>query len=549
MSARGRARRCAPAAAAGTASRPVAPHGCPANGRPPPATRTGGTASARTSGAPSTGTARRPPRWIRRCRPSVGALRGRHLSAAPAGGATAARRAPEHAEEQTGMHAADAHVVAPHIEVRHAIGRIGHARGQVLDRQPAPVQAHHYFGIEIHAPADGLFTDHAQHRRQWIHAEAAHGVAQVQRQRVDPDPDVGGVATVQARLGNTGVVGRNATDHCTRVQARGFDEAWQVSRIMLAVGIDLQHVAVASRAGLGETGQHCPALALVHVQAQQVDTLALCQRAQHRRAPIVRTIVDQQAGQSRSLHAVEHRRDGVLVVVDGNHHQWRECGTGNGRISPHRRRPLCRWHAHHGWRCNGRPARCVRHPSPAAGQLIARAGHVLELHRIHAQESGRHAERLAPKRTAQSSCATPGRIAAWEVALERPQRRVQGHAQGGAGGVAAVPDRHRHQWLEQRRQRRLGYLALRIDRQRLHQAPTARPGHCVMRVRQARAKRWPRARRAVSPPASSARSAGTTTAASCSRWPAGPARARRPLRRLRAARAPVHPARRGVLRS
>ena len=42
----------------------------------------------------------------------------------------------------------------------------------------------------------------------------------------------------------------------------------------------------------------------------------------------MRAIVHKQAGQASALHAIDHRGDSMFVVVDGNHHQWRERGTG-----------------------------------------------------------------------------------------------------------------------------------------------------------------------------------------------------------------------------
>ncbi len=104
---------------------------------------------------------------------------------------------------------------------------------------------------------------------QWVHTKAAHGIADLQRQGVDPHPHVGQVARVKAALGHAVVVFRVAADHRIRVGAGGVEEGTDFPQVVLAVGVHLQGVGETQACGFAKAGHDGGAFALVGGQGQQ----------------------------------------------------------------------------------------------------------------------------------------------------------------------------------------------------------------------------------------------------------------------------------------
>ena len=122
---------------------------------------------------------------------------------------------------------------------------------------------------------------------------------------------------------------------------RLFEETRDVAGFVLAIGIDLQHVAGATARRFAETGQHRPALAAVLRQPQQEHVLRIVrgQFSQHLCTAFAGTIVHQQAGHTAGQNAIDHRTDRMLVVVHRDHHNGRENRLAHG-ASPNNARPL-----------------------------------------------------------------------------------------------------------------------------------------------------------------------------------------------------------------
>jgi hypothetical protein len=222
--------------------------------------------------------------------------------------------------EKGGVHARDQHVVAQRQKVRHTVGRIADPGWQVDHFHPVPIQAHQDFRIEIHAFAERMTTCQRLHRCDRIDPEAAHRIANRKRERVNPNPDVGQVARVQAQLRHRLVVHRAAGDDRLRMLARQVDEARDIASIVLAVGVDLQQVGVAGLFCMRKAGHDGSTLALVDGVAYQHHAPGEGggQTIEFARAAFGTAIVDQDARQAAGQHGVDHRTDGVFVVVHRN---------------------------------------------------------------------------------------------------------------------------------------------------------------------------------------------------------------------------------------
>jgi hypothetical protein len=87
---------------------------------------------------------------------------------------------------------------------------------------------------------------------------------------------------------------------------------------VLAVGIDLYGMSKASLPGGAQASANRCALTAVEVVPQQRHVRKLGETLQFVRASGMGTVVDQDHGQAVDADAVHHRRDGVLVIENGN---------------------------------------------------------------------------------------------------------------------------------------------------------------------------------------------------------------------------------------
>jgi hypothetical protein len=104
------------------------------------------------------------------------------------------------------MHPRNQEIVAPHAEMRNAIARVADPGSDINHHEAVPHQPNQHFGIKIHPLAQPAPLRQCQHRRNRIHPEAAHRIANLQRQGIDPDPDVGQVAAIQSHGGHRFIV-------------------------------------------------------------------------------------------------------------------------------------------------------------------------------------------------------------------------------------------------------------------------------------------------------------------------------------------------------
>ena len=101
------------------------------------------------------------------------------------------------------------------------------------------------FDVEIHAVAGVVAAEEGGGRSDGIEAVAAHAVRDIVATGVYPDPEVTDFATVKAGFGGIGAIDGATADEGVRVLLSGGEEAGNVGEIVLAVGVNLQGVAVA----------------------------------------------------------------------------------------------------------------------------------------------------------------------------------------------------------------------------------------------------------------------------------------------------------------
>ena len=82
--------------------------------------------------------------------------------------------------------------------MRRAIYRVDNVCWNGDKRNAPPVKAHRYLDVEIHAQAQFLAVEQSYGRFQRVHAKAAHGIGNIQRQRFDPHPKACNPSSVQA---------------------------------------------------------------------------------------------------------------------------------------------------------------------------------------------------------------------------------------------------------------------------------------------------------------------------------------------------------------
>ncbi len=237
--------------------------------------------------------------------------------------AQAARHDPwqpgEHAQAEAGVHPRDAQVVPQHVEMRQAALRVGDPGADVAHRQAGPAEAHDDLDVESHPRGNALRVDECAGGGQGIEPEAAHRIADGERQGLHPHPEVRHVAAVEPLLRHRGVVDGLAAHHGVRMAFAACEEARNVAGVVLAVRIDLQRVAHAVAQRPAHAVHHGGPLALVGRQARQAHLRARggdggqrCLRGH------VAAVVHDVDGQAVHREPGDRGGDGVPVVVDGD---------------------------------------------------------------------------------------------------------------------------------------------------------------------------------------------------------------------------------------
>ena len=194
---------------------------------------------------------------------------------------------------------------------------VGDAGVEPHKGQAAPVQADQDFIVKIHAVAHLFVMHHVQKRGNRIDAEAAHAVFDVARAGVYRVPKIGDFAAVKPRFGHAAIVHRPAANHRLRLRARGFDKARDVGKIVLGVGVDLQHMTVALFGGQFHPPFHRAALAAVNRSESSLNALAT--HRFHRCAVFfARAVIHHQHRQAGSTQGGDHLRQGGRMAVVGN---------------------------------------------------------------------------------------------------------------------------------------------------------------------------------------------------------------------------------------
>ena len=136
----------------------------------------------------------------------------------------------------------DARGVAHDVEVGHAAlgrGQVAHARGQVANRGTGPDHPHGQLEVELHVVAARARGERGRER---IHAKPALGVGNGAAARLDADPEDAELARERACAGLAPVEHGTAQDQRLGVGACLGEEARHVPEVVLAVGVDLEHV-------------------------------------------------------------------------------------------------------------------------------------------------------------------------------------------------------------------------------------------------------------------------------------------------------------------
>ena len=216
---------------------------------------------------------------------------------------------------------ADVHVVLQHPEMRDAIQRIGHARRDTLMiRTPLQLSRTMISVSKSMRRPMRLTTPDRAGGRERIHAQPAHRIPDLERQRVDPHPHMREIAAIAARARHRWrrrwprplIIASG----CRRAAS---SSSGTVGHIVLAVGIDLQRVREPRGQRRLAAGHHRRALAAVLRQPLDAHPAGarrdLRQRRLRRR---VRAVIDDETGQTERLQRLHHLRDGAGMVVERN---------------------------------------------------------------------------------------------------------------------------------------------------------------------------------------------------------------------------------------
>lgn len=137
------------------------------------------------------------------------------------------------------MQLADPYIVGQPLKMAAAVFRVDHLGGNMFYGNTAPVETHHDFDIKVHPLAEGFAAKQGLGGRQWIDSKAAHGIADIQAQGLDPDPKMGQVTAVEPTLGHGIIILRQAGDQRLGVELRPGYQRRNIFQIMLAVGVHL----------------------------------------------------------------------------------------------------------------------------------------------------------------------------------------------------------------------------------------------------------------------------------------------------------------------
>lgn len=229
------------------------------------------------------------------------------------------RRSPQHARKQAHVEPGHSQGVEDVAEVRQASLRIHHPGGDVRDGRAGPEHADREVGIEVHLAADADVVDHGEGGGQRHGAIAAKGVADLQRQGREPYQPSGELACEDPAPGCARVEDGIAHYQGVRVLSHGRNEARDVGRVVLGVGVQMDQVGEAAIPGDAKSGLHGHAAASVVFAPVHLDPRVIPRHAlELRPGGLVAPVVDDQAGKLRGSQCLHDAPDRAAVVVAGN---------------------------------------------------------------------------------------------------------------------------------------------------------------------------------------------------------------------------------------
>ena len=187
----------------------------------------------------------------------------------------------------------------------------------VDDRRAGAMQAHEDFDVEIHALSDATASiEQRRDRRHRIDTQPAHGIVDVERQRLDPHADMRDPASHDAPQGRRVVIGRLADDDRVGMLPRQGQHVGDGRHVVLAVGVDLHAVAESCSASEGKAFEDGPALAAIDLEAAHLHAaLRGVQRGQRRLGRCGAAVVDHEYRQPQRSQPFDDRRHRLPVIV------------------------------------------------------------------------------------------------------------------------------------------------------------------------------------------------------------------------------------------
>ncbi len=135
------------------------------------------------------------------------------------------------------------------------------------------MEAHEDFNVEAHALAKFMPPVQLDDCRYWVNPKTAHRIFDLPRQSIDRYPNVGQISGAQTQCWCVLVILRAADDQRLWLSRRLGKKARNFVGPMLAVGIDLQCVAVTGARRVANAGQDRSPFAANDRMAQQGDLL------------------------------------------------------------------------------------------------------------------------------------------------------------------------------------------------------------------------------------------------------------------------------------
>src|ERR1043166_6622238 len=155
------------------------------------------------------------------------------------------------------------------MKVRDSVMRVNNSRRNVDDLYAVPIQAHGHLDIEIHSCAEPAAAVQGDYRLKRIDAKAAHRIVNLPRHRIDRNPEICQTSGVKPQRRRASVVFGTPKNQRIGMRRRRLYEERDVGGPVLAIGINLNRMAVPSLISVPQSGQDRAAFAAIYVMAEQ----------------------------------------------------------------------------------------------------------------------------------------------------------------------------------------------------------------------------------------------------------------------------------------